>query len=182
MNKFLFFLFSFFFTINVLQSQEIVGMGTRHDDSFREWNIYDDSETIIGEFNQRWQQNNDWSEWDIRYEDTWGSIRQKTKNDNSKWDLRIAGETITIKMHFPNDPSAWIITDNSTSFDYNTRYVSQPNEWSAKSKQHGDFSVNMFYENDPRDWEVLDDLDEKISPAIRLAMLFTTIMVAAPKK
>jgi hypothetical protein len=171
-----------YFGLTSLVAQEIVGLGARYDDSFREWDIFDDSEAVIGEFQQRWQQNNDWSEWDIRYEDSWGSIRQKTKGDNGRWELRLDGETVTIKMNFPNDPSQWIITDNNISFDYTTRYANSADEWQTNSKQLGKFSIAMFNENDPRDWEVFDELNEKVSPAIKLAFLFTTIMVTAPKK
>jgi hypothetical protein len=182
MTKFFIFLGIYLFSFQQLNAQEIVGIGARYDDTYREWDIYDDSEAVIGEFVQRWQQNNDWSEWDVRYGDVSGSIRQKNKNDISRWELRLDGETITIKTTFPNDPTQWIITDNNISLDFTTRYRNKPDEWQTNSKQFGKFQVNMYYENDPRDWEVLDDLEENVSPAIKLAMIFTTIMVSAPKK
>ncbi len=175
-------LFIFLFGASLAKAQEIVGMSARYDDAFREWDIYDDSESVIGEFIQRWQQQDNWTEWELRYGDEWGAVRQKWKNDNSHWELRLAGETITIKMLYTNDPNSWVITDNNISIDYSTRYPFRSDEWQADSKQFGKFSINMYYEKDPRDWEVFDELAEDVSPAMRLAMLFVTVMVSAPKK
>jgi|JI7StandDraft_1071085.scaffolds.fasta_scaffold167857_2 hypothetical protein len=182
MKKIFFFIIFLGTSLVNSNGQEIVGMSSRYDETFSVWDIYDDSEAVIGEFSQRWQLNNDWTEWDIRYGDVIGSARQKWKNDNSKWELRLDGETITIKMHYPNDPNNWIITDNNVSIDYSTRYPYNTEQWQTESKQFGKFSINMYYEKDPRDWEVFDELDEKISPAMRLSMLFITVMVSAPKK
>ena len=164
------------------KAQVIVGVSARYDNSFREWDIYDDSDAVVGEFVQRWRQTNDFSEWDLRYEDAVGSVRQKWKNDNSRWELRINDETITIKMQYPNDPFNWIITDNDISLDYSTKYSQITDDWLVRSKGYGKFVMSQYYEQDPRDWEVFDELGEEVSPAMRLALVFTTLFVSAPKR
>ena len=165
-----------------LQAQVIVGVSARYDNSFREWDIYDDSQSVIGEFVQRWKQTGDFTEWDVRYADAVGSVRQKWKNDNSRWELRINDQTITMKMQYPNDPFHWIITDDDISLDYATKYAYKTEDWLVTSKGYGSFAMSEYYEQDPRDWEVFDELDDEVSQAIRLALAFTTIIVSAPQK
>lgn len=163
-------------------AQEIIGVSARYDDSYREWDIYDDSEAIIGEFVQRWQMNDNWKEWDLSFGDASGNIRQKWKNDPSRWELRLNGETITIKMRYPNDPNQWIITDDRVSIEYTTRFVNNPSEWHSVTDTYGKFDMVMVNEADPRDWEIFDNLKEDISPAMRLATIFITLMVSCPKE
>jgi hypothetical protein len=165
-----------------LSAQEIIGVSARYDDSYREWDIYDDSEALIGEFVQRWQQNDDWKEWDLRFADGAGSVRQKWRTDPSRWELRFDGETISIKMHYPNDPNHWIITNDRISLEYSTRVPYQSQEWRTTSAAHGNFKMLMMNENDPRDWEVFDELHEDISPAMRLATIFITLLVSCPRQ
>lgn len=181
MKKLFSFLYFILFLFN-LSAQEIIGVSARYDDSYREWDIYDDSEAIIGEFSQRWQMNDNWKEWDLRFGDASGSVRQKWKSDPSRWELRLDGETISIKMHYPNDPNQWIITNDRISLEYSTRMPYNSNEWRSNSKTYGNFEMIMLNENDPRDWEIFDELSEDITPAMRLATIFITLMVSCPKE
>lgn len=182
MKKTIFFFILIATSIHFLVAQTIVGVSARYDNSFRDWDIYDDSDAVIGEFAQRWRQTSDFSEWDVRYADASGSVRQKWKNDNSRWELRINDETITIKMQYPGDPNHWIITDNDISLDYATKYPYVNDEWLVTSKGFGAFTMSMYYQQDPRDWEIFDDIAEDVSPAMRLAMVFVGVLVSAPKK
>jgi hypothetical protein len=181
LKKSLFFLL-FIASSLLAEAQVIVGVSARYDNSFREWDIYDDSDAIVGEFVQRWKQTNDFSEWDLRYADAIGSVRQKWKNDNSRWELRINDQTITMKMQYPGDPNQWIITDNSISLDYATKYPYLTEDWLVKSRGYGTFAMSQYYEHDPRDWEVFDELSDDVSPAIRLALTFIALIVSAPHK
>lgn len=165
-----------------INAQEIIGMSTRYDDSFKAWDIYDDTDASIGEFVQRWQMNNDFSEWDITFGDVHGNIRQKWKDDFNRWELRLNGETITMKILYNNDVNKWVITDNNTSLDYTTKRYNDASHWIATSKEHGTFEVVIYNEGDPRDWEVFDELSDDISPSFRMAMLFVTTIVSAPRK
>ena len=37
------------------------------------------------------------------------------------------------------------------------------------------------WENDPRDWNIYDELDERVSLEMKLAMTFITIINSAPR-
>ncbi|MEK7255601.1 MAG: hypothetical protein AAB316_12705, partial [Bacteroidota bacterium] len=50
------------------QAQYLTGIATRYDDSFVEWNFFSEDEEE-GELKMRWQLQDDWTQWDYRFED-----------------------------------------------------------------------------------------------------------------
>lgn len=160
---------------------ELYGIGTAWDDSYKEWVIYTADEEQEGEIELRWASNDNWSEWDYRLEDESGSIKQKWNDDPSHWELRGGNEIITIKTKWRNDYTEWRITTGTKTFTIQSKYRTHLEEWELKEKTYGKFEMYTVYERDPRDWEIIDELDEEISFHTKMAMLFIVMYNGTPR-
>jgi hypothetical protein len=179
MRPFLLF-FCFLLSCSASKAQLLIGVSSKWDDSFAEWNIETDNEKQSGTLTQRWASRNDWTEWDFQLGDASGSIRQKFKNDPTHWELRCNNKIVSLKMLWRNDPSQWEIADDHNTYTFHSKFRSNPNEWLCTSKQ-GDFSLAMYHQNDPRDWEIDDDMDENVPLEIKIAMLFVGVFNSFPR-
>jgi hypothetical protein len=162
-------------------AQYITGIGTKWSDEFTEWNIYTDDEDLVGEITMRWQMQRDWTEWDFNLGDESGTIKLKWKNDPNLWEINGNNELITARTLWKDDASEWRITNNSQSITLKRRWNNNFNEWSLKSDKHGEFDIITDWEGDPREWIVKDDLDEDISDAMKVAILFLVTFHSSPK-
>lgn len=177
-------------------SQPLSSVATKWADSFVAWDLYglekDTSnadepvyeEVQIGTLQQRWiDVREDWTEWDFTLNGQDGTIKIKWKNDPSQWELRtFDGDIVTMKTIWSGDYTEWRITNNSLSFDLKSRYTNDYGEWSVANNKHGDFKVSVASFNDPRDWNITDEMDDEVVPALKLAMLFIVIYHASPKQ
>jgi hypothetical protein len=183
---------------NVALAQRLSGISTHWDNAFGEWDLYalspdaDSTELAdgtapeeqIGELRLRWLDvKDDWTEWDFSVNGRTGIIKIKWKNDPSLWELRtFDGQVVTMKTIWAGDYSAWRVSDGTHTFDYQSRYRSQADEWSATDANLGRFWVYSQVEGDPRDWLVQDDWGDQVPVTTRLAMLFLTIFYTSPKE
>lgn len=173
--------FIFYFNSIIFSQVELYGIGTSWDDSYKEWILYTADEEVEGELSLRWAANNDWSEWDYRIDEESGSIKQKWHNDPSQWELRGGNEIITIKTKWSNDITEWRISTGSINLTLKSKYRNQLEEWELTTKTYGKFEMYTTYENDPRDWEIIDELDEEISLPMKLALMFVVMYNSTPK-
>lgn len=171
-------------------SQNLTDARTRWSDSFVEWLLFSTPDTAgndepqpeeTGKIALRWPNSNDFSEWDVEYDDLRGTIKQKWKNDPNRWELRAAGEAITIKTRWDNDFTEWKITDDTRTLYLKTRFNS-PDEWVTASSEFGRFYMYTLFRGDPRDWAIEDDLKPEISQTMRLAMVFVVLFQSSPKE
>lgn len=185
-----------------LQAQTLSSVSTRWSDSFVEWEIYavmpadttqadegdDDEDTkpeeeLYGEFKLRWlHMRDDFSEWDYELGDERGTIKQKWKDDLSQWELRsYSGNVITMRTMWSNDLSEWRITDNSITLNLKSKWKNQFDEWLVDDSARGQFYLYTLAERDPRDWAIQDNLDEDVSEALKMAIIFVTVFCGSPK-
>ena len=162
-------------------AQYISGIGTKWSDAFTEWTIYTEEDGLEGDLTMRWQLNNDWTEWDYRLGEEFGSIKMKWKDNPSQWELRGGGEIVTIYMVWPNDIREWRLTNNTITLTLKSRWGNNLNEWQLKTDKYGHFDIYTNWENDPRDWNVYDELDEEISIHMKIALLFIATFHSSPK-
>ncbi len=166
------------------QAQYLDGVGTRWSDDFTEWNIYtfdEEDEELVGQLTMRWQMDMDWSSWDFRLGEWSGSIQRIFKNDPSQWEVRLGNEVVSMRTKWSNDFSEWRITDNSKTITFQSRYTNQFDYWLLKGDTYGSFYLHTEWEGDPREWVIVDELDEEISFAMKLAMLFIATYNSSPK-
>ncbi|HNE29092.1 MAG: hypothetical protein U0U46_11220 [Saprospiraceae bacterium] len=181
------------------QQQHLSGVSSRWSDSFVEWEIYavsadtsaaeEDEESdypdeeTVGELKLRWLNlRDDWTDWDFQYGELRGTIRQKWKDDLNQWELRTYnGDVITMRTAWANDFKEWRVTDNSMSLNLRSRWTNQLDEWLVDDPNRGRFYLYTLRERDPRDWAIEDNLDESVTPAMKMALIFLTVFNGSPK-
>jgi hypothetical protein len=170
-----------FINIGILAAQDVIGVGTRYSDSFKEWIIHTPDEDRTGTLELRWAFRDDWTEWDFRLGDTVATIRQKWHDDPNLWEINCMGVTATARTVWKGDFRKWRITDGNHSFQWLSRYGRVSDEWILRRDEHGFFTVHVYWEDDPREWVVTDELESEVSYAIRLALIFITLYHSTPK-
>lgn len=166
----------------LFSQHRVIGLGTRWNDSFREWVVQSESEEIEGTLQARWAFRDDWTEWDFRLGDTIASIRQKWKDDPGLWEVRCLGVTVTARTTWPGNFKSWKLSDGNQTLTWQSRYANILDQWDLRDQDQGNFSVSTYYERDPRDWVVTDELDEGVSFAMRLAMIFIALFQNIPQQ
>ncbi|HLF63938.1 MAG TPA: hypothetical protein VI603_09300 [Saprospiraceae bacterium] len=169
-------------------SQDIIGIGTRWKDSFREWEVYTADDWRTGELRLRWSLptgqtgiREDWTEWDFRLGDTTAQIKQKWADDPNLWEIKCLGVTVTARTTWNNDFRQWRLSDSKHRVNWQSRYGNIRDEWIVREDDSGFFSLYTYWEGDPRDWVVIDELDEDVSYAMRVALIFIAIFNSVPK-
>ena len=170
------------FSSSPVFSQYLTGIGTKWSDEFTEWNIYVDDEDVIGDLSMRWRFQNDWTMWDYRIGEETGAINLVWKNNPNQWELRGDNRVITARTVYNNNFTEWRITDNNTTLTLRSRWTNNFNEWSIKENgRYGDFVIYTEWEDDPREWSIVDELDESIGLPMKLCIVFLTVYNSVPK-
>lgn len=165
-----------------LSAQILTSIATKWSDDFRDWTIFTDVEDEEGSITMRWQQQLDWTEWDYRLGEESGSIKLKWKNDPSEWEIRGGGEIVSAKMKWNNDIHEWRISDGSTRLTLKARYNNGLNEWEIDGGEDDVFEIYMEWQDDPRDWTIVDELSEEISLPMKIAIMFISVYHSFPKR
>jgi hypothetical protein len=179
MKKLLFLLFSLH--ISLSQAQILTGISARYNDAFVDWDIYTDNDDEQGSLTMTWQKPDDWTQWTYRIGDKSGTIKTKWIRDISLWEVRGDNKIITIQMMWANDPRSWRITDNTMSIDVKSRLGMDFQEWNVDEGKRGKLNIFMDKYNDPRDWNIEDELDESIPLPMKIAILFIVMFNSVPK-
>lgn len=179
--KYLFphFLFLYFFC-TTLVGQELYAINATWSDSFREWSFISADEQE-GTLALRWLNRNDWTDWTFSFDGFHGTLKMKWADDPNTWELRSGGTVINIRTKWKNDFSEWRISEGMTSLTFRSRYTNNISEWHLTDSQHGKFSMLTEWENDPRDWNIYDELRETISLELKLAMAFIAVINSSPR-
>ncbi len=165
-----------------LQAQEAYfGISSREDDSFADWIVFTDVEDEEGEITRRWRFGDDWSEWDYNIGEYSGTIKMKWKDDPSQWEVRGDGDIVNIRTKWRGDYSEWRLSDGTHTLTLISKYRNVNEEWFVREKTYGKFQMYTLYEGDRRDWEVIDELDENVSFAMRTALVFIVMYHGTPK-
>ena len=170
-----------FLVPGLVPGQILTQIETKWSDDFREWYIYTDIEDLEGFLSLRWPINNDWSEWEFEVGDTWGVARMKWRDDPNYWEIRVDGELITAQTRWRNDIREWRIKSDNHSFLFKSKWSNVLNEWETIRSSSGYFAVYSKWENDPRKWIIVDELEEDVPMSIKLAMTFIAVFHSIPK-
>jgi hypothetical protein len=169
-----------------LQAQYLIGISSYYDDSFVEWRFYAEDEEgneDEGTLKITWQlREDDWSEWDYRIGDAFGTIKLKWKDNLEEWELRGNNTIVTARTIWPGQFEEWRITDNSTTLTLKSKWSNQFDEWLLRSSNEGDFLMQTTYERDPRDWAIEDRLSEKVSFEMKMMLMFVVMFNSTPKQ
>ena len=165
----------------LVQAQAIISIGTRYNDSFREWVITKEDEEVSGEMRMRWTFRDDWTEWDIQLGDLSATIEQKWRDDPNLWEIRCDGVVVNAKTTWPGEFNRWKLNDGTHQFNWGTKYFNLRDDWFAGEKNKDFFQVYTYWEGDPREWVVVDELPSDVSTAMKLAMIFLAIHFSTPR-
>lgn len=161
--------------------QDIIGIGTRWKDSFREWEVHTVDEFRTGSLELRWTIREDWTQWDFRLGDTTAQIRQKWKDDPNLWEIKCLDVVVTARTTWNNDFRQWRLSDGKHQLTWYSRYGNVRDEWILRENDVGTFSLYTYWEGDPREWVVTDELGEDMSYAMRVALIFIALYNSVPK-
>jgi hypothetical protein len=162
-------------------AQDIIGVSSVWSDSFREWSFLTPDEDRSGRLYMRWPSRDDWSQWDFRLRDTTAEFVLKWKDDPNLWEVRCLGTTVTARTMWTGDFSQWRLSDGTHSIVWKSKYGNVRDEWIVRSEEQGFFSVYAYWQGDPREWVVYDELNEEVSYAMRLTMIFLTLIHSTPR-
>lgn len=177
----LFFVLPFF-----VKAQYLTAISSRYDDSFIEWRFYAENEAAEeeeGELKIRWQiREDDWSEWDYRIGEVFGTIKMKWKDNPEEWELRGNNLIVSARTLWPRDFREWRISDGTTSVTLKSKWTNQADEWLLRDTDSGNFSMYTNYERDPRDWVIVDELNDEVSFEMKLMMMFIVVFNSTPRQ
>jgi hypothetical protein len=177
------FLLLLFITPFILKAQYLTGTSTRYNDSFIEWLFYTENDEEPGELSIRWKSREyDWTEWDYRLGDVTGSIEMKWKDNPEEWELRGNNEIVTARTLWNNDFREWRISDGDRSLTLKTKWGNLWDEWELRNTPHGDFRMYTNWEQDPRDWVIVDEMKEEVPLEMKLMMMFIVVFNSSPKQ
>lgn len=159
----------------------MTALSTRYADSFKEWHIVTEDEEVAGDMRMRWSFRDDWSEWDVQLRQMNASIRQKWKDDPNLWEIRCAGITVNARTAWPGEFGRWKLSDGRNQFNWQASRAVPPAEWTLDNPPSGGFQLYPYWEGDPREWVVRDELPDEVSLAMRVAMMFLAVHFSSPK-
>jgi len=162
------------------QSQSIIALETKWHDSFKEWTIHTEGDSIEGSLEILWKLDDDWTEWTFEIGDLVGQAKQRF-NDPGFWEFRSGQEIITAQTVWSRDFTQWRLTDGEYIIKLRSKYRDMPVLWYSEGEQYGYIDIFREYEDDPSLWLIDDSLEEEISPLYRMAMIFLVIYHSTPK-
>ncbi len=160
--------------------QALIGMTSQWNNSYTSWNIHDEDEDNIGTLELNGLQSNDWSFWQYTLNGASGFIRPTVTGNSNRWDLRGENKIITISTTWNNHFDDWLITENNISLKLRKETNSNGFLWIIEDKKLGNFSMQTRNSRFPTDWNMLDELDEKITVSMKIAILFAVIFTDCP--
>ena len=173
--------FAFMLLTTAVSAQTLTGLITRWSDDLTEWDILTDDEDLVGELKVRWPGRNDLTQWQFRLNGTSAIIRQSFRGDPSQWTISCEGENITARVVYRGDFSQWRITNNGQQFTLLSKYGNIADEWLVKEEENGIFDIYTTYEGDPRDWMIVDEMDEEVSLAMKMTFVFVSVFNSLPQ-
>ena len=164
-----------------IEAQEIIGIGTRYNDSFRQWVITTADDELKGELLMRWDFRDDWSEWDLQIGELTASIEQKWKDDPNLWEIRCEGVVVNAKTVWPGEFNRCKLTDGQHQFNWGTEFFNLRDHWQSNNGGRESMDVYTYWEGDPREWVVEDNLPDDVSMAMKIAMVFLALHYSTPR-
>ena len=165
-----------------LHVQVLTGSVTRWNDSFSEWVIYTAEEEQDGELRHRWPMQDDWTEWQYRLGESTGTIKLKWQKDLNEWEARGDNQIATARTVWRENFREWRITDGNHTLTLSSRFGNIWDEWTIRNSSAGQFDMYTSFEGDPRDWVIIDELDESVPLVMKLLMVHVVLFQSTPKQ
>ncbi len=176
--------FAIFCSVTALPAQVLTGVATRWNDSFSEWIIYAyaGEEELEGELRLRWAMTDDWTEWQYRLGESIGTIKLKWREDLNEWEARGDNHIASARTVWRGNFREWRITDGKHTLTLASRFGNIWDEWTVRNSSAGHFEMYTSFEGDPRDWVIIDELDETVPLTTKLLMMHVVLFQSSPKQ
>lgn len=165
-----------------LSAQTLTGLSTRWSDSFAEWRIHTMDERQEGELRQIWLNQDNWTEWRYRLGEASGTIKLKWQGNPNQWEARGDNQIVTARTLFNNNFREWRVSDGTHSVTLECRYGNIWDEWRLRSERYGWFEMYTYYQGDPRDWVIVDELREEVPLPMKMMLSFLVAFHSSPKQ
>lgn len=155
---------------NTLSAQIINSAFSVFDTQLDEWKIHIDEESYVEA--RRLMGSNKYHKWDLSYDNEEGEtlsghIELKWPEDYSYWDVFWNNERVSIEMIYFNDFGAWRIRHNDKTFTIRAT-SNLMNEW--KSRFGNTYNMYQVDEFDLRDWYIDDETEDELTFPMRIAI------------
>lgn len=170
------------FSAGTLPAQALTGAATRWNDSFAEWLLYATDEEEEGELRHRWPMQDNWTEWQYRLGESTGTIKLKWREDLNEWEARGDNQIATARTVWRGNFREWRIADGNHTLTLYSRYGNIWDEWTIRNSSAGHFEMYTSFEGDPRDWMIVDELDESVPLVMKLLMVHVVLFQSTPKQ
>lgn len=162
--------------------QELIGLYSTYDDSYREWKIVPAQDSLdLGTLELSWPYDDKWNRWEFRWEGHFGQIRNKWMNQAHEWELIDGSEVVSMKPVWNGDLTEWRITHDGKKYTFKSKYRNTADTWITESNDQYYFDIFAEYERDPRDW-IIEDRLHSAPFAVKMAMIFITVRYTTPKR
>jgi len=171
----------FFLLATSFVDGQITGMETSWANDFSQWTIYstDGEEEIEGDLRMRWI--GDWSVWDYRIGEDFGTIKTKWKGNLNQWEVNTGSGIYTVRTVFNNDPTRWRIRTSKHNFDLELNRRDVPWDWRVDDDEVGFYEVYSEWEGDPNVWSIQDETLDNTSIHEKVTILFFSMWSSLPK-
>ena len=150
-----------------------MAVATVHADSFREWNLYDEEDEVIGMIRPVWDiGDRQFTEWQYEFGTYSGRIRMLFSDDPNHWELRGNSERYSAKTRWQNDFTEWEITGHGVRIVWRATHPLVREQWVTTRTNAGEVTVFTTFERDFRDWSSEDQLNDDASPQVKVLLFF----------
>ena len=167
--------------MQVSYSQKIISFESNWSDSFMEWKVYTEGDSIDGNIDLRWKINKDWTVWDMDLGEFSGTAKMKYSNDPNLWEFRSGNEIINAKTYWSNDFSDWRLNNGRQKIRFKYKLNDLPFIWYSEGEDYGSIDIYPEYNDGLQYWIVEDELSEDISTLYKMAMVFIAMYHSVPK-
>lgn len=161
-------------------------ISSQWNDSFSDWSIYladtldNESEAIL---TVKWPLQNTWTEYVLDGASPYRlQIKTKFGQNIEIWELRSPDAVVSMQTKWPRDTRDWVIKWDKYKLRWKPQYPNDMNYWFFEDDKLGVFEIFTVYENDPRDWEIIDQTTDIVPIEVKMACAFITIYFSTPKQ
>lgn len=170
-----------FSTLTIASSQQLVNFESEWNNDFTSWQFTYGNDQV-GEINMRFPMQADWTDWTVEYEGLYGRLKLKYPNNPNIWELKLPnGIIVDMEATWLGQVSAWQILQNQTRISIQTVYGDSMESWSTPDERQGYFGLYTEWQGDFQKWIVIDELNEDIELATKIAMAFICILHSVPR-
>lgn len=165
------------FFSQVLIAQDVIALRMMFDHDPTQWEVLAETEEDDGRLETFDQIDGRKMFWNYELYSAAGRIWNLFPGQYDNW--RLQGDTISISMQtvFQGRWPEWRLSDGDITLTLRAAHLSNPFYWTMDHPTHGKWEMYSYYEQDARDWEIIDELSETVPVEMKIAACFIVMAV-----